>query len=764
MTRQSTILPLIAIAAVFLSTTAGLQAKIDRKSPHFLTEKNGDWTLYKLRWDAPATEGDSTGCPIGNGHLGARVCGGVPTEILELNDAHFWSGGPNPKTQDPKRLLAAIDVRKKLAAGDIPGADEAAKGMWGPPDVASYLPVGNLMLDFESGENYSGYSRILDLSNAVCTVSYTAAGVDYTREVFASFPDDIIVMHLTASSRGKINFSARLQYPPEMEGHGASLSTEGSELVMKGRAPTLAGWDKDQGMRCEARVKILCEGGHIVPDGNKLRITDADSALLIYSSSTSYNGFGKEPGSEGADPSATVQATLAATKPKYYGQLLDAHTRDFHNLFRRVWGEINGDEPYRHLLGLQYARYHIICSSRSSDHPTGPQGIWNHAWKPANNCCYFINGSLQKYYSLIDSTNLGECAEPLWSWTSALALNGFETSRVDWGSHGWLAPHYSDIWATTNLKGGRNESAIWPLGGVWLCTKLWQHYTYNQDIDFLRGRAYPLMKASAEFAFDILMNNGKDQYVPAPSVSPESRFELADGKDYAVCLCSTANLGLIRQLFTDCLQAAQILNQDGDFQQQLQTALSKIPPYQIDARGGLMEWSEDFKPHLVNQQHPVPQLLTVWPLSQITEQENPKLFAAARVSLADSTSHGNEPDKAVLWARLKDGDKALSALESLPTDKALAGPFPPDYSCIPEMLLQSHSGEIELLPALPAAWKRGKVAGLLARGGYELSIEWDKGELTTCTIQSNLGTTPVVRYKGALIDLEKDSRVFLHLP
>jgi hypothetical protein len=761
------------LLALFLIGNQPVSANIGNGAPATAL-KDGNWDTLKFVWDQPETR-NALGSPIGNGHIGARIKSGVATEILALNDKWFWSGGPGLDPENPQRKIAMEETRKLLAAGDIPGAEQSAKGMWGSGDMGTFLPLGNLTLTFPDSANATGFSRTLDIDRAVHTVKYTVGDVTYTREAFASFPDDVIVLRLTSSGKGKINFVAQLSYPAQMEGHGASVKSENGVLVMKGKAPANGGWDEKKGMTFEARLKIIADGGSVKTGENTVSVTDADSAVLIFANATSYNGFDKEPGTQGVDPSPIVKTTLSRAAVKNYDQLLAAHIADYQSLFRRVWVEINGQQPDPHALGFQYARYEMIASSRNGDRPHNQQGIWNASWTPTSHSAHWLNENVEKYYGLIETANLPECGEPLWNWMQELADNGARTAQIDWGFHGWVTGQSSDIWAKTTLQGGNNEWAIWPMGGVWLCENLYDHYAFTQDKKFLQDRAYPILKGAAEFCLDYLVTNKDGYLVTSPSTSPENRFGLTrGGTAYAVSVGSTMDMALIRQLFDNTIEASRVLNMDEAFRGKLMTTKAKLLPFQIskreESKGELQEWSSDYSrlpadPRNRYTPHRHASMdVAVWPLSQITELGTPELFAAAKVALENRGNAGNHPDKAAMWARLKEGDKALATAGSMPTGDRLLGQIPPKYAAFPELFVQSQTDAIELLPALPTDWTTGNISGLRARGGYEVSLQWKNRQLTGCQIYSPFGTTPLVRYQGALVNLATDGKVTLMLP
>lgn len=725
-----------------------------------------NWDGLRLAWNNAEKDdiGNYFGCPIGNSMIGAKIKGGVECDVYQLNNKTFWSGGPR-NTDNPERQKVLKEVRQKLAVQDIPAADALAKGMWDTNEVGTYLPLGKMLLEFPNSESFTNYKRTLDINKALCTIQYKVGDVNFKRESFASFPDKIILVRISADKPGKINFTVKLKYQPEMEGQNVFVESEGQDvLIMKSKAQILENnkqiWDDKKGMFAITGLKVINRGGQLIPGKNSITVKNADNVILILANETSYNGPFKEPGTNGIDPIPIVNKIIAKAAKKTYEQLLSAHVSDYQSLFQRLSLEINGDYTNKYAIGFQYARYDMISVSRVGDRPHNQQGMWNHSWRPMSNCSHFLNENVEKYYSLIETSNIAECGEPLWNWMDELAVTGARTAKIDWGFNGWLAPHYSDIWCSTTLKGGNNEWAIWPMGGVWLCENLWDHYAFSMDKEFLRKRAFPIMKGAAEFCLDLLVEDGKGHLVTSPSTSPENQFELSgnEGNHFAVSQGSTMDLALVRELFEHCIKAIEVLDEDKKFADTLKSTLVRILPYQINNKGELQEWSQDFNEHYQNHRH-ASHLVAVWPFSQITEQKTPELFAAAKMSLKNRNTGGYHPDKAAMWARLKEGDKSLNSRDSFYNGGGLVGQFPPKYSALPEMLVQSHDGVIDLLPALPTTWKSGKVTGLRARGDYEVSIEWNNSILVKCQIDSHTGSIPVIQYNGSVINPEKDKRV-----
>lgn len=723
-------------------------------------QKPGNWAALKLSATSPTPVTDAgfaNAYPLGNGRLGAKVYGVVASELMYVNDVNLWSGVPTNK--DNASVVAVTkNVRAALAAGNYTEANRLAGGMTGPPCEA-YQPLGTINLDFDGASAYSNYSRTLDLDQALITVKYTVNGVNYTRETFASNPGQVIVTRLYANQRGKVTMTARMS--TQLQGRN---TVEGSNtMVVTGRAPrtvdakNVAQWDPLKGIGFESRMVVKNSGGTVAPSGNNIRITNADTVLLIFSSATSFNGYDKDPVTNGIAPSPVVKGYIANASSKTYAQLLSAHLSEYRGLFRRLWVDINNSATFKAALLYQCSRYSLIaCSRPGGIRPRNEQGIWNKDVVPHYRSNYTLNENPQKHYSLAEPGNIGETVMPLINFITDLSKKGAGTARTNYGFRGWVTHHNSDVWAMTTMAPGSAKWSCWPVGGIWLTQHVWERYAFSMDQTYLRNTAYPIMKGAVEFALDLLVDNGRGQLVTSPSTSPENQFVSPnDGAGVAVSRGSTADMSLVRELFANYLKAAGTLGLDATLQQEVRTAQGKLLPYKVGSKGQLQEWSEDFVETEPTHRH-ISNLLSVWPMSQITQRGTPTLFAAARKSMELRGSGGYHPDKAAMWARMLDGDKAAAALDgSWPTL------YEARYSGFSEMLMQSHTGDIDLLPALPTAWSAGKVLGLRARGNYEVDVVWSGGNLVSCTIRSFSGTTPTVRVKGVLVNPATDSRITL---
>jgi alpha-L-fucosidase 2 len=775
----------------------------------------------RLRYARPA-ERWTEALPVGNGRLGAMVFGGVASERLQLNEATLWSGGPrdwnNPGARD-----VLSQVRAAIFAGDFVKATELAKKMQGPYNE-SYQPLGDLRLAWsgEAAGAPSSYERSLDLDRAVATVRYLVGEATFTREVFSSFPDQVIVVRLTCDRPGLIAFRVSADSPLRF-----AASTYGRDgLVLRGKAPSHVDpsylgstdpirYDEGQGaegMTFDLRVRVLAEGGSVTSGGSTLIVAKADAVTLLISAGTSFNGPGKSPGRAGRDATAEALRPVEAAARAPYADLVARHVADHQRLFRRVGLDLGSSQgasllttdarlerfvkgeadPGLATLLYQYGRYLLIASSRPGGPPANLQGLWNDSMRPPWSSNWTLNINTEMNYWPAEVANLGDCHEPLLSFIEALAVNGRRTAEINYGARGWVAHHNADLWAQTapvgNFGGGDPKWANWAMSGAWLSTHLWEHYAFGQDRAFLRDRAWPVMKAAAEFGLDWLIDDGKGHLVTAPSTSPEQSFQTPDGREASVSMASTMDMSILWELFSDCLDALRVLGIEPDFATRLEAARAKLYPLKIGARGQLQEWFLDFMETEVHHRHPS-HLFGVYPGRRITDA-TPTFLAAARRSLeirGDDGTGWSLGWKINLWARFKDGDHAYLLVKNLlrpvhddaRTSYGPGGgvypnlfdahpPFQIDgnfafTSGVSEMLVQSQLSiaragkaavEIDLLPALPSAWPDGSVRGLRTRGGFEVAeLAWTGKALRKVTILSPVGGALRVRSGAIVADL-----------
>lgn len=755
----------------FISTLAAAAAMPSVPSTKIPSKQTEGSEL--LLWYRRAATKWAEALPIGNGRLGAMVYGGTTQELLKLNEDTLWSGEPRD-LQNYEAIRYLDEVRTLLLAGKNREADAVVEARFIGPWNESYMPLGDLLIDFEFGGEVSGYRRELDLRDGIVKIQFWAGGVEYSREIFASLPDQVIALRFRCDQKGGLNLAASLRslLPFQTEARNG-------DLIMTGRAPAHVEpsyidkypkpviWedgDRGKGTRFQTQVRAVASGGTVKFEESRLQICGADEVLLLFAAATSFNGFDKSPSTEGKDPEAACVRVLGAAVTKSYGELLVTHRADHRQLFDRVQIQLGSspgpnlptgerlarynanDDPGLAALYFQFGRYLLIASSRPGTQPANLQGIWNQDLRPAWSSNWTLNCNAQINYWPAEVANLSECHLPLFDMIEELKVDGQRTARNMYGCGGWLAHHNADLWRTTSPVYW--SPSIWKTGGAWLCRHLWEHFAFTQDVEFLR-KVYPTMKEAARFFLEHMVEEWHGWLVTYPSTSFENPFRRPDGIESTCCLGPAMDMQIIHDLFTNTIEAAGVLGDDAEFCAKVAAAKAKLVPMQVSPRTGqLQEWIEDWdaaEPH--NGQ--VGQMWGLMPGRQLTPDATPEVVTALRKVIDfRQPSAKNAGSWQGSWiangfARMHDAESALSVVNQHltknvnPNCMANFGGYNVEFqidgnlgitAAIAEMLLQSHAGEIHFLPALPIAWSEGRIQGLRARGGITLSLTWKNGK------------------------------------
>jgi alpha-L-fucosidase 2 len=748
---------------------------------------------------------------LGNGKMGASVFGGVSSDKIYLNDATLWSGGPVDANMNPEAYKNLSAVREALKKDDYKLADQLQCKLQGKYSE-SFSPLGTLFIDFKHTAAPKDYYRELNIGDAVSKVKYKIDGVTYTREYFVSYPDQVMIIRLISSKKADLNFNIRFESLLKCK-----ISAENSVLKVKGYAPIHAApnylgnipdavvFDEKKGTRFTSLLKIKNIDGKVVTSDSTLGVEGASEALIYISIATSFNGFDKDPAAQGVNDENLAKGQLEKAFSKSFQELKSSHLADYQKYFSRVSLDLGKtdapnlptnkrlkrysegkEDKNLEILYFQYGRYLLISSSRTKGVPANLQGIWNPYLRPPWSSNYTTNINLEENYWLADNGNLSEMHRPLLAFIKNVSTTGAITAQTFYGCKGWVVCHNSDIWAMSNPVGnfgsGDPSWANWNMGGTWLSTNFWEYYIFTRDIDFLKNEGYPLMKGAAQFCLDWLVEDKEGKLITSPSTSPENKYISNEGYHGATLYGGTADLAMIRECFTQTVEASRILNIDEDFRTKLENALARLHPYQIGKKGNLQEWYydwEDEDPQHRHQSH----LFGLFPGHSIDPVRTPELANACRKTLeikGDQTTGWSKGWRINLWARLGDGNHAYKMYRELlkyvdpkgddPSYSFGGGTYPNLFDAHPpfqidgnfggaaaviEMLVQSSESEIHLLPALPDAWESGSVKGICARGGYEISMDWTRKTLKNLVIYAKADG------KTKLICGDKQKEVFL---
>jgi alpha-L-fucosidase 2 len=774
----------------------------------------------KLWYDKPASTWTEA-LPVGNGKIGAMIYGNPADELLQLNESSFWSGGPVKFPINPNAPAALAATRKALAQEDYETANTEAKKMQGIYSQ-SYLPLADLHLKQDVGKDkVQQYIRDLSLDKSLATVQFSAGGITYKREIIASFPGKALVIRLTASQPGKISFNTSLS----SQVHSSVVASGGNGILMRLKAPSQAdpvyvNYNKEpvqyeddgcRGMRAAVQVKAIATGGKVSADTTGITVSNADEVLLLVCAATSFNGFDRCPVSEGKDELRLCSDAMSAALKQSWGQLYAAHLADYTKYFgrltftlanqnigaeklptnQRLLAVSNGvADPAFETLLYQYGRYLLISSSRPGGPAANLQGIWNNILRAPWSSNYTININTQMNYWPAAISNLEEMEYPLFDLIKNLSVTGKVTAKEFYNMKGWVAHHNTDIWAISNPVGnigkGDPKWANWFMGAPWLSRHLYEHYLFTKDKVFLKDN-YPILKGAAEFLSDFLIEDQNGYLITSPSFSPENEFIDDKGKNGNTSVATTMDMSIIRDHFRNTIEASEALGTDLVFRNLLKAKLKKLFPLHIGKKGNLQEWFKDWEDEEPHHRH-VSQLFGLHPGREISPILTPEFARASKMTLnlrGDDGTGWSLAWKINFWARLLDGNHAYKLVRDLMRDLSVShggGLYPNLFDAHPpfqidgnfgatagmtEMLLQSHLGQLHLLPALPDAWTSGEIKGLKARGAFTVDLSWKDGKLATATIKSATGgsctlrTKEAVLVKGSKISFIKDGTYYI---
>jgi alpha-L-fucosidase 2 len=730
--------------------------------------------LLRLWYDKPAANWNEA-LPIGNGRLGAMVFGGPAQERLQLNEETVWAGGPGNNLPDNRFKEALPELRTLIFTGKYQEAQDLAAQKVAGPNVNHGMPyqtVGDLLIDFPGHDAATEYTRDLNIDQAVASTAYRVGNVWYTREVFASFTDQVIIMKVTVGKGGTIDCTIRLKSPHARK----RIHTEEKRLLLEGTSSDHEG--KTGQVKFETLVTPVLEGGTLTTTDSALVVTKAGALTVYISMGTNFKNYHDLSG----DAHQKTLSFLTSALKQPYARAKSNHTAYYQKFFHRVSLDLGktpatkepiptrlqqfatGNDPQLAALYFQFGRYLLISASQPGTQPATLQGLWNHQLMPPWDSKYTININTEMNYWPAEVTDLPEMHEPLFTMLKELAVTGQASAKEMYGARGWMAHHNTDLWRITGPVDGAFYG-MWPMGGAWLSQHLWQHYLYTGDARFLKG-IYDVLKGAALFYADALQTEpSHDWLVVVPSMSPENEHH----RGVSMTAGTTMDNQLVFDVFSNFLGAAAVLRADQALADSIRVKLAKLPPMQIGKHGQLQEWLEDLDRPDDKHRH-VSHLYGLYPSNQVSPYRNPALFQAARTSLVyrgDKSTGWSMGWKVNWWARLHEGNRAYKLMQDqlTPSHDNEGGTYPNlldahppfqidgNFGCtsgIAEMLVQSHDGAVHLLPALPDVWHTGKVTGLKARGGFTIDLDWKDGKISRLVVKSALGGKCRLRVYDAL--------------